>query len=434
MDYVWDVFYTAGLTSTPPSSAIFPEYYKDIRRDYTSVGNSDMAVMGRGTWGVVRKVQRRSNEMRKAHMPKFACKTILKSKLSDPVLLRREVYNLKRCQAAPHVVQLVDVYEDYDAVHIIMEECKGMELYEELQVAGEEGLDEEVAANIIHQALTSLAYMHEVYHVAHRDIKASNFMFAHLNLMKEDGKELEIKLIDFGFSKHVVSTPPEGGDVVKKVGKEIALDRVNSSKSKGGVVSAPKSTDVNVVLHVPTMDATDSDDELLKNKCGVMTSEVGTPCYTAPEVLTQHTYDFKCDVYSVGVLAYLCLTGKLPIKGKTERDTIKMIMKGKTEIDFSDSFWFKKEAGCEASDGKEEKASSGKVLSLSARDFCQALLQRDPKGRPTAYEALQLEWMTSRFGEPAELPPPMPDRDPDSKLPDLKRVSTASFCEPTLPC
>lgn len=429
MDYVWDVLHTVGITDTPPSSALFPEFYRDIKRDYMNVGNADQAVIGRGTWGVVRKVQKRTLDLRKEkNAPKYACKTVMKERLDNPTLLIREVRNMQRCQDAPHVVKLIDVYEDFYAVHIIMEHCMGMELYEELQLYGDEGLEEEDAAVIIRQALAALAYMHEVCHVAHRDIKASNFMFAHLNLMKQDGMELELKLIDFGFSKHVTDNP------LKKVDNSTPLDEDGSTDVPKEVKIGESAT---AITHIPTMDATDSDDELLKNQHGVMTSEVGTPVYTAPEILTQKTYDFKCDVYSVGVLAYQCLIGKLPIKGKTERDTIKKVMKATTKIDFSDELWFGTDETPKVDSAggapKDEKSSTnGKVLSKSARDFCQALLQRDPMHRPTAFEALQMEWMTSRFGEPAELPPAMPD-DYFSELNDQQSVATATL-EPILSC
>ena len=39
---------------------------------------------------------------------------------------------------------------------------------------------------------------------------------------------------------------------------------------------------------------------------------VGTPCYTAPERLLGRPYDERSDIYSVGLLLYLSLTGELP--------------------------------------------------------------------------------------------------------------------------
>lgn len=42
-----------------------------------------------------------------------------------------------------------------------------------------------------------------------------------------------------------------------------------------------------------------------------MSSAVGTPYYTAPEVL-RGDYGPECDVWSIGIIMYTMLTGKLP--------------------------------------------------------------------------------------------------------------------------
>ena len=44
----------------------------------------------------------------------------------------------------------------------------------------------------------------------------------------------------------------------------------------------------------------------------------GTLCYVAPEVLNLNGYSFPVDIFSVGVVIYLCLRGKLPFDGKSK--------------------------------------------------------------------------------------------------------------------
>ena len=44
---------------------------------------------------------------------------------------------------------------------------------------------------------------------------------------------------------------------------------------------------------------------------------IGTPYYIAPEVIKQ-TYDFKCDIWSCGVIMYILLSGNPPFNGKND--------------------------------------------------------------------------------------------------------------------
>ncbi|KAL7520103.1 hypothetical protein ACHAWX_004849 [Stephanocyclus meneghinianus] len=94
-----------------------------------------------------------------------------------------------------------------------------------------------------------------------------------------------------------------------------------------------------------------------------MSNRVGTCYYMSPEVL-QHEYDNACDVWSVGVVAYILLCGYPPFNGSES------ILKG--SLCFSGNGWGDK--------------------STHAKDFISCLLRRDVN-RLSAEQALRHPWM-----------------------------------------
>ncbi|CAD8074710.1 unnamed protein product [Paramecium sonneborni] len=66
-----------------------------------------------------------------------------------------------------------------------------------------------------------------------------------------------------------------------------------------------------------------------------MFTRCGTPGYVAPEILLDNPYDFKIDIYSLGALLYVILTGKPLFKGATESETIQL--NTDNNLDFSNT-------------------------------------------------------------------------------------------------
>eukprot|EP00605_Chrysophyceae_sp_TOSAG23-4_P001959 GSChrysophyteH1.ASY1.ANO1.2170.1 assembled CDS len=97
----------------------------------------------------------------------------------------------------------------------------------------------------------------------------------------------------------------------------------------------------------------------------MMSQRVGSCYYTAPEVL-KGDYDYKCDIWSLGVLAYMILSGSPPFGGKTVEDVY------------------------EATRTREPSFPENKFrhLSTSCIDFLKRLLVKDPEKRMTSAEAL----------------------------------------------
>jgi len=58
-----------------------------------------------------------------------------------------------------------------------------------------------------------------------------------------------------------------------------------------------------------------------------MTTMSGSPYYIAPEVFLQK-YNQKIDIWSMGVVLYIMLSGKVPFPGRTEPEIIHNVIKG----------------------------------------------------------------------------------------------------------
>ncbi|KAL3806920.1 hypothetical protein ACHAXA_005492 [Cyclostephanos tholiformis] len=100
---------------------------------------------------------------------------------------------------------------------------------------------------------------------------------------------------------------------------------------------------------------------------GPMSRVVGTPYYIAPEVL-RGKYDKSCDLWSVGVVAYVLLCGYPPFNGDTTRRTYESVLRGR--CDFHAEDW--------------------KNIGVDAMDFVRKLLDIDPGRRMTARQALTI--------------------------------------------
>ena len=59
-----------------------------------------------------------------------------------------------------------------------------------------------------------------------------------------------------------------------------------------------------------------------------LVTQCGTPNYVVSEVLNEHPYETKVDVWSVGVILYISLSGYPPFIGDNQRDLFRKIRKG----------------------------------------------------------------------------------------------------------
>ncbi|XP_074108796.1 uncharacterized protein LOC141533685 [Cotesia typhae] len=97
---------------------------------------------------------------------------------------------------------------------------------------------------------------------------------------------------------------------------------------------------------------------------------LGTPDYVAPEVLNYEPISLATDMWSVGVLLYVLLTGCSPFGGDTKQETFCNI--SRCRLDFPDDLF--------------------EDVSEEARDLMRKLMVKDPSQRLTVTECLQHPW------------------------------------------
>jgi len=178
----------------PPSAGSTPRF--KIRKGSVKVLYKIYPkIIGTGAFGTVRSCINRHTKQQ------FAVKSImLKDNAKNAKLLKSEISLLQRVKH-PNIVQVVDVVEDGDYMHIVMEQCNGGDLFDKL-VEEEVKLEEERACEIILSLLDAVAYLHDK-HIVHRDLKAEHIM------LSEKGINSNIKIIDFGLA---TTYNPAAGD------------------------------------------------------------------------------------------------------------------------------------------------------------------------------------------------------------------------------
>jgi serine/threonine protein kinase/Ca2+-binding EF-hand superfamily protein len=294
-------------------------YDRGYKRTLDDLFERTGVVIGKGGFGLVTTVVERSTKLR------YACKSINK-RLNVPNIslekveqhlanIDREVKVLKLLRGTLSVVNLKGVYEDDESVHIVMEYCKGGELYANLSKHG--ALTEAKVSMYMRSVLQTLAQCHS-HRILHRDIKPGNFL-----LLSED-ENSPLKAVDFG-----LAVMWEKDELLPRT--DLGLD--------------------------------------------------GTPWFMAPEVISDSETYPASDVWSAGVMCYQLLSGKLPFDDRQNRREPALSIVWRSILTDEVSF----------------KRKEWDTVSNEAKAFVIRILNKDPKQRPTAREALKDPWLLSTF-------------------------------------
>mmetsp|Transcript_5376 Transcript_5376/g.18040 ORF Transcript_5376/g.18040 Transcript_5376/m.18040 type:complete len:553 (+) Transcript_5376:68-1726(+) len=240
----------------------------------------------------------------------FAMKTVSLDNMGGETMeeLRQEI-EVQRSLDHPNIVKLHEWFEEKRRNQLhIVMELCSGGALVSRMKRHRHGYGEAAARKLVEKMLSATLYCHQ-RGVVHRDIKLDNFIYEH------EGDDAELKMIDFGFAHESYG----GGD-------------------------------------------------------GGMREQIGTPSYMAPELWADHEveYDSSVDLWAMGVVTYMLLSGKRPFHHQDRAVKARMIRE--TPVPFSGAEW--------------------DHVSHEGIDFITALLQKDPKQRISASEALKHPWFT----------------------------------------
>ena len=274
---------------------------KPIEEVYDGVHSGP--VLGSGISGLVRLVTHKATGV------KYAVKCLdLNLVDTDDGLaqLREEIFIM--CQLDhPNIVRLEEVYESHSEIYLVQELCLGGELFDRLDEQPDYHYTEAECARLVKQMLCAVRYLHSKG-IIHRDLKLENFLFS------STSPDSELKMIDFGLSKHF-----RYGEVQHQA--------------------------------------------------------VGTPYTVAPEVI-RGSYDERCDIWAIGVIAFLLFSGEPPFGGCGGPEPLSTVRSNILAGDFS-----------------FEPEDIWEVVSTRGKEFIEAMLIVDPKLRPTARDAQHHPWL-----------------------------------------
>ncbi|CAI5459492.1 unnamed protein product [Closterium sp. Yama58-4] len=313
----------------------------------------------------------------------YACKKVLKASLKDSLLhqhfLRQEVALLDFMAGKhPNIVELKFVFEDDEAIYLMMEYCDVGDLFSYVtsngvctvpearssscssssgigglgsiksrgKASGGEnsssssnskqrsglswGLPENKAVLIFRQLAHAVLYCHR-NGVVHRDIKLENVLLSN---------PLNSSVPQYYYSTSLPSP---------------SLPKHPGTASDVRVVA--KLADFGLAVRLAPGEKT--------------VGTAGSRPYEAPEVILGQEYDMKADVWSLGVLLFGMLSCSMPFQGSGERQLTRQIIRG--NVDMSRGAW--------------------SAVSAEAKDLIRAMLFVNPDERISMAEVVTHPWI-----------------------------------------
>ena len=319
-------------------------------------------LLGSGAYSEVFRATKRSDGTQ------WAVKRFDKAQLEDGEL--EEIFEEARILGTishPHVIAVRQLYDEAKFLYLVSDLLEGGELVD--RVLEKEFYSEADARLVMETLLGAVSYLHS-RGIAHRDLKPQNV------LLRSRSDDTSLVLVDFGFSKQLEVARRDsarsaasgrrhvcGGDVTSSSDSVSLTSSGGSLAASGGSTASGGSAQSGRAAEAAGFGP--------HTRLKRMSTMCGTPKYVAPEVVGGRPYLLSCDVWSLGVIAYVLLCGMPPFNAADDEELFDLIVH--EEPAFAEEQW--------------------RDVSEAAREFVTLMIEKDPRRRPSSAEMLRHRWI-----------------------------------------
>ncbi|KAI9878771.1 MAG: Serine/threonine-protein kinase [Pleopsidium flavum] len=271
------------------------QYLRFLRTKEVPGNFSTLKVIGKGAFGEVKLVQRKTDGKI------YALKSLVKTEMfkKDQLAHVRSERDILVESDSPWVVKLHTTFQDPVFLYMLMEFLPGGDLM--TMLIKYEIFSEDITRFYMAEIVLAIEAVHRLGYI-HRDIKPDNI------LLDRGG---HIKLTDFGLStgfhkQHENSYYQQllkGTSNKPRDRNSVSLDQINLTVSNRAQVNTWR-----------------------KSRRIMAYSTVGTPDYIAPEIFGGQGYSYECDWWSLGAIMFECLVGWPPFCAEDPHDTYRKIV------------------------------------------------------------------------------------------------------------
>jgi MAP kinase interacting serine/threonine kinase len=262
----------------------------------------------------------------------YAVKIIDKYRHPNRERVFKEIEIYLHCRDCNNILKIIEFFEEEEKFYVVFEKMEGGPLLTHIERRGH--LTEREASVIVRDIANALNFLHSKG-MAHRDLKPENILCQYTDSI------IPVKICDFDLGSSI---------------------KINSRSATP--VTTP-----------------------------VLCTPVGSAEYLAPEVveafINDMSYDKRCDLWSLGVIVYIMLSGKCPFVGKCGSDC--GWDRGQECRDCQDYLFRRIQDG-----SYEFPAGDWDRISDDAKDLIRHLLEHDVTMRYSAADVLRHSWITGQ--------------------------------------